>query len=38
MELIVIIVGLISAFVLFDLAAISWGVDSRDNLPDAHRR
>ena len=38
MELIVVIVGLISALVLFDLAAISWGVDSRDSLPDAHRR
>lgn len=38
MEPIVIIVGLISAFVMFDLAAVTWGTDSRDGMPDDHRR
>jgi hypothetical protein len=38
MEPIVIIVGLIAAFAMFDLAALRRGVDSRDSLPDDHRR
>ena len=38
MEPIIMFVGLITAFVLFDLAAVTWGVDSRDSLPDDHRR
>jgi hypothetical protein len=37
-EPIVIIVGLIAAFAMFDLAALGRGVDSRDSLPDDHRR
>jgi hypothetical protein len=38
MEPIVIIVGLIAAFAMFDLAAIGRGVDSRDRIQDDHRR
>ncbi len=38
MEPIVIIVGLIAAFAMFDIAALGRGVDSRDILPDDHRR
>ncbi len=38
MDPIVIIVGLISAFALFNFAAVANGVDSRDNLADDHRR
>jgi hypothetical protein len=29
---------LIAALVAFDLGALTWGVDSRDRLPDDHRR
>jgi hypothetical protein len=28
----------IAALVAFDLGALTWGVDSRDRLPDDHRR
>lgn len=38
MEPIVIIVGLIAAFVMVDIAAVGWGADSRDGMPDDHRR
>jgi hypothetical protein len=38
MEPIVIIAGLISALVMFNLAAVSWGADSRESLPDDHLR
>lgn len=38
MEPIVIIVGLIAALVMFDLAAVTFGVDSRDPIADDHRR
>ena len=36
MEPIVIIVGLVAALVMFGLAAVTWGVDSRDGLRDDH--
>jgi hypothetical protein len=29
---------IIAALLAFDLGALSWGVDSRDRLPDDHRR
>jgi hypothetical protein len=38
MEPIVVIVGLIAALAMLDLAALGRGVDSRDSLPDDHRR
>jgi hypothetical protein len=38
MEPIFVIVGLISALVMLDLAAVTWGADSRDGMPDDHRR
>ena len=38
MEPIVILVGIISALVMLDLAAVTFGVDSRDSMPDDHRR
>ena len=28
----------IAALVAFDAAAAGWGVDSRDSMPDTHRR
>ncbi len=38
MEPIVIIVGLIAAFVLFELAAVTFGADTRDGMQDDPRR
>jgi hypothetical protein len=38
MDPIVIIVGLISAFVMFNFAAVTNSVDSRDTIADDHRR
>ena len=38
MEPIVIIVGLITALVMVDLAAVGSGADSRETLPDDHLR
>jgi hypothetical protein len=37
-EPIVIIVGLISAIVMFNFAAVTNGVDTRDSIADDHRR
>lgn len=38
MEPIAIIVGIIAALVMVDLAAVGHGADSRETLPDDHRR
>jgi hypothetical protein len=38
MELIAVLFSIVAGFALFGLAANSWGVDSRDPLPDDHRR
>lgn len=38
MEPIAIIFGIIAALVMVDLAAVGRGADSRDSLPDDHRR
>lgn len=37
MSVILVIVTAVAAVVLFDIAAVRWGVDSRDESPD-HRR
>jgi hypothetical protein len=38
MELIFALAALVAVLVGFDAAAITYGVDSRDQLPDSHRR
>jgi hypothetical protein len=38
MVIFIIIALLIVALIAFDAAAITWGQDSRDQLPDDHRR
>jgi hypothetical protein len=38
MEPIVILVGLVSAFVMLGLTAVTNGVDSRDTIADDHQR
>lgn len=38
MDALVIFLSFIAALLLFDVAAVTGGVDSRDPLPDDHRR
>jgi hypothetical protein len=38
MEPIVIIVGLVASFFMFEIAAFTNGADSRDTIADDHRR
>ena len=38
MEFLAVILSIVGAFTLLGQAAISWGVDSRETLPDDHRR
>jgi hypothetical protein len=38
MEAVVMIAVLIAGLVLLDAAASLWGIDSRDPMPDDHRR
>jgi hypothetical protein len=38
MVILVVLVLVIAAIAAFDAAAISWGVDSRDPMPDTRRR
>ena len=38
MEVIAVFLSIVAAFGLFGLAANTWGVDSRETLPDDHRR
>lgn len=38
MEAIVTLLALIVGLAAFDLAAFTWGVDSRDVIPDDHHR
>jgi nitrogen fixation-related uncharacterized protein len=38
MDTLFILFILIAALVALDLGALTWGVDSRDRLPDDHRR
>jgi hypothetical protein len=38
MEIIGIFASIVAGFALFGIAAGTWGVDSRDQLPDDHRR
>ena len=38
MEVIAVIISIVGAFSLLGQAAISWGTDSRETLPDDHRR
>jgi hypothetical protein len=38
MEPIVMFVGLFTALIALGLSAVTWGADSRDSLPDDHRR
>jgi hypothetical protein len=38
MVILVVLFVVIAAMALFDAAAISWGADSRDPMPDTRRR
>jgi hypothetical protein len=38
MEALLILAVLVIALVMFDAAAVEYGADSREQLPDAHRR
>jgi hypothetical protein len=38
MEAIVVLLVLVIGLIAFDRAAIDWGADSRDQLPDTHVR
>lgn len=38
MELITVILSIVAGFGLLGLAAETWGADSREQLPDDHRR
>jgi hypothetical protein len=38
MEAIVVLLTLIAGLVAFDVAALRWGADSRELLPDDHHR
>ena len=38
MEVFAVIISIVGAFSLLGQAAISWGKDSRETLPDDHRR
>jgi hypothetical protein len=38
MEVIAIFASIVAGFAVFGIAAGAWGVDSRDQLPDDHRR
>ena len=38
MDTLFILLIVITALLAFDLGALTWGVDSRDRLPDDHRR
>ena len=38
MEALVMVLIIVISLVLLDAASITWGVDSRDTLPDDHRR
>jgi hypothetical protein len=38
MVVLVVLFVVIAAMVALDVAALSWGEDSRDSMPDTHRR
>lgn len=38
MEVFAVIISIVGAVALFGHAAINWGTDSRETLPDDHRR
>lgn len=38
METLIVWIVVVAALVALDLGALRWGVDSRDRLPDDHRR
>jgi hypothetical protein len=38
MEILGILASIVAGFAIFGVAAGAWGVDSRDQLPDDHRR
>jgi hypothetical protein len=38
MEPLLVLIVVIGALVVVDTSALRWGVDSRDRLPDDHRR
>lgn len=38
MEVFAVIISIVGAFALLGQAAMSWGTDSRETLPDDHRR
>jgi uncharacterized membrane protein YdfJ with MMPL/SSD domain len=38
MEALVVILALITGLIALDLASLRWGADSREMLPDDHRR
>jgi hypothetical protein len=38
MVVLVVLFVIIAALAAFDAAAMGWGVDSRDSMPDTHRR
>ncbi len=38
MEALVMVLVIVISLVLLDAAAITWGADTRDTLPDDHRR
>jgi hypothetical protein len=38
MEMLGILASIVAGFAIFGIAAGAWGVDSRDPLPDDHRR
>jgi hypothetical protein len=38
MVLLIVLIVIIAAIAAYDAAALGWGVDSRDSMPDTHRR
>ena len=38
MDLLLVAIAVVGGLAAFDLAALRWGVDSRDALPDDHHR
>ena len=38
MMALIVLLLVVGAIVMFDAAAASWGADSRDSMPDTHRR
>lgn len=38
MEALIVLFSFVAGFVILDVAALTWGVDSRDSLADDHQR